>query len=802
MGNISHIQTESRKIFQPGIILIFVFLLSTKWIFPQTAVTIPGLPAERVYSEELYIRTDRDLYIAGEAVCLKVFCFNRLTHHSSGVSRVGYVSLLDPSNNQILQIKILIPRSSGTGYFYLPDSLASGNYNIATCTHWMQNFSPELYSYKKITVINPFRNLDKIRIPPANQEVDSVIFYPESGKIIPGVENLIGFSSFNANMDPVIIKGIITDSKNNLLCPVSSGYNGTGLFRINPSEGTRYYLKTGYGNNTSRRFELPSPDDSGIGLSVTEDPEKGILTVKTSAGNKVKGQNKLYHLIYVPVSSNPFVLDDAVKLSSEVKINSSAVPAGLAAIILSDGNDNKYAERWVFNDPKPAMDIEVKTDGQVFTSRGKVRIEIMTTDREGKPVEADLLVSAVRKVTLTSVVNSPLPDPQISGLPDLNQDNGAEGSNDRMIFIKNLINQHSADSLTQKSAYLPEPDGHLISGTILNTLTGEPLAGENIVLSFVGKIALCRFTKTDDDGRFRFVSSEEGEREIVIQPLSPDINDYYVDLDNPFPGEFSRRNPVPFILDTGMLRLINRAVIGMQISRIYDTLSQVRAEKGKVTGLSDFYGTPEVTTRISDFIELSSLREAIKEIVPGAVTSSRQGKTVINTISKRNLYIETRDPLVLVDGVPVFDHDKVLAIPGDKIEKIDVLNMGYFISDVALDGIIDITTHKGDLSIIEYDKPVFRQEFEALQPQFEFRSPDYSDSSRLNSRIPDFRNTLYWNPDVRTAAGDGKAVVEFYTSDDPDDYIILVEGNSSQGQKGKTIVPFSVRNINKPKENN
>jgi hypothetical protein len=73
---------------------------------------------------------------------------------------------------------------------------------------------------------------------------------------------------------------------------------------------------------------------------------------------------------------------------------------------------------------------------------------------------------------------------------------------------------------------------------------------------------------------------------------------------------------------------------------------------------------------MSDFIQLTSLRESIKEILPGVVTTSRKGKTVINTIYKLNLQIETRDPPVIVDGVPVFNHEKVLNIRGDKLNMV------------------------------------------------------------------------------------------------------------------------------------
>ena len=41
---------------------------------------------------------------------------------------------------------------------------------------------------------------------------------------------------------------------------------------------------------------------------------------------------------------------------------------------------------------------------------------------------------------------------------------------------------------------------------------------------------------------------EDGVREIVIQPLSPDLDDYYVELDNPFPETFSKSTRLPSVL--------------------------------------------------------------------------------------------------------------------------------------------------------------------------------------------------------------------------------------------------------------
>ena len=774
-------------------LVVLLFIITINCSFSQPAGRISELNYISKYSEEIYLRTDRDIYISGEQVFLKVFCFGRLTHKISDASSVAYVSLLDPSNNPVLQVKIRITGSSGSGYFTLPDSLRTGNYIIATCTSWMQNFSPELFSYKNISVINPFMDIGSSGIHSTRSELDTVIFYPESGVIIAGVENIIGFRSFGVNMVPVEISGVITDSMGHVLCKVQSDTDGFGILKFTPQDKGRLYLKPEVEDSKSVSFELPPVCIPGIVLSVTDDSKNSIFRVKIMTGSDAGRQNRIYHLIYEHVSMGPILLNTSPVNTSEIILQKRSVPSGLASLVVTDENGNRYAQRWIYNNLKEPFNITVIPDKQSYSEREKIQIDILTTDSGGKSVKSNLVVSAVRAGTLTETGNDSGETLQISGLPLGRRQKGAFDNLGKLIFLEiqdSLSNYHSGE---RGFLHLPELSGHIISGTIRNSITREPLKQKNLVLSFVGKTALCRFTKTDDEGRFLFVSNEEGIRELVIQPLSPEPDGYYVELDNPFPDSFRRSYSHSAHIDTGLLASLNKAVISMQVKRTYDALKKLKSDIIQTGVINDFYGLPEFTTRMSDFIQLTSLREALKELVPGAVTSNRNGKTVINTLNKRNYEIEIKDPLVMVDGVPVFDHDKVLNIKGDRIEKIEVMNTGYVVSDIYLDGIIDITTKKGDLSSIEFDKPVFRQEFEALQKASGFSSPDYSDISQKISRIPDFRNTLYWNPDVSTDEN-GKATLEFYTSDETDDYILLVEGFTTDGRRGCTTAHFPVRN--------
>jgi hypothetical protein len=59
------------------------------------------------------------------------------------------------------------------------------------------------------------------------------------------------------------------------------------------------------------------------------------------------------------------------------------------------------------------------------------------------------------------------------------------------------------------------------------------------------------------------------------------------------------------------------------------------------------------------------------------------------------------------------------------------------------------------------------------------------------SRIPDFRNTLYWNPSAKTSAGKGKSI-GFWTSDGIGKYEVNLQGVNQKGEPVSSIKTITV----------
>ena len=778
--------------------VLLIFFVS-HFSFSQEKGAEIDVPGKIKYTEELFVQTDRDIYIIGESVFFKIFKLNGITRTPGNISQVVYIELLDINSSPVIQLKIGVNGFSGSGSLRLPYTLRTGNYLIRSCTHWMQNFSSDLFSYKRISVINPFEDINKINIPDADQQPDSIAFYPESGSLVTGIETVVGFRCLNVNGNPTQISGIVIDCNNDTLCRVQTDNSGYGFFSIKPSGNGGIYLIHEGNKKNDIKFTLPAVKDSGISFSVKTSPDKDLFKIQIQGiGNINNGGRKMF-LLYSPVSIAPIIKEISFEPESEILFQKDILPEGLASIMIIDERGVPVAKRWVYNEKKEQINFSLRLPNRTYSTRDKVKIDITATDNDGNPVKSDLMVSVVRSFSVDRTNSGNWPGHmQLPFLAGMTTNYEYFDINDYLIVYSNegALLQTDTRNSEVNTGYLPEMRGHMVSGIIKNATTGETLNNENIVLSFVGETARCIFSKTDDNGCFNFVISEYGTREIVIQPLSPKLDDYNIELNNPFPVTSDRYSLFPYYPDSSRLAEINKAIISMQVKNIYEPFLKGNSIMPAYNSEPDFYGEQVDTIIVSRFIELATLKEIVKEIVPGVTIYKKNDKYKFKIVNDFGYLPFENDPFMLVDGVPVNDIDILLTLdPGD-IRKIEILRNRYLISNIVLEGIIHFITKKGNLSSLEFDKPVFRREFEALQPVYRFDYPDYSVDTLKHSRVPDFRNTLYWNPNLSTEES-GEATVEFYTSDETGEYTIIVEGMTSDGKASRSEMPFLVKGAGK-----
>jgi len=115
--------------------------------------------SELIYPDELnekfVLFTDRNYYAVDETVYFKAFNNSHPLVKEKNWSKVLYVELVNNKGIAAFKGKYKLSSSGAHGSFDIPSDIQSDNYFLIAYTKWMRNFSPQVFAYLKVCVINP-----------------------------------------------------------------------------------------------------------------------------------------------------------------------------------------------------------------------------------------------------------------------------------------------------------------------------------------------------------------------------------------------------------------------------------------------------------------------------------------------------------------------------------------------------------------------------------------------------------------------------------------------------------------------
>jgi hypothetical protein len=201
-----------------------------------------------------------------------------------------------------------------------------------------------------------------------------------------------------------------------------------------------------------------------------------------------------------------------------------------------------------------------------------------------------------------------------------------------------------------------------------------------------------------------------------------------------------------------------------------------------------FYGKPGFELLTDDYMKLPLMEEVFFELVPRVRLRKWDSVCDISILDPagNRLYMEL--PSLMIDGVMIRDPNLIGNLDPALVEKIDVIWDIYMVDEYSFHGIVNLITRTADFSAVPLPPQALRMNYRITDPAVEFIHPDHSPSEAGSKRIPDFRNTLYWSPSLKTGSNNS-LTINFYTSDQASDNIISIQGISGKGE------PFSLHRI-------
>ena len=708
------------------LILILMHFLVLQGICGQTPSDMTDYLRQRfikycksVPREEVYIHNDRDEYISGEDMWFNVYLIDRQSFKPSMNSKIVYIELLNTENRPVVQKRILIDKGFGPGQIELPDTLSSGTYTIRAYTSWMKNFLPYNCFTKEIAIYNTLNN-----------------------------------RAFKRKL-----------KEDN---------------RLNKEENNSF---TG------------DPVKYGVTLKINNSGPENLEIILNADSNFRSANNDIFYIFIQTHGNINFVGTEKIAgVSTRVIVPKSSLGTGINQITIFNSKGEPVAERYIYTPVKENGFLTIRSVDSCGL-RDKITLEIESgIDRNAARSPANMSISAApltkdyepMNIGDYLVFGTEYKQPQTDDINILKLNEPAPGTIDSVLLnVKSnwIVWEKILSDDPLKFTYAMEKEDHLLSGKLISGARLQVNAGEYLLMCSPGKEAVFQYARTDNEGNFNFnLHIDEGTKDLIIMP--DDITkDQKIIIGSSFSDQYLKSVTSADSSTGSIPSCISKFSVNHQVQKIYGIPSSGRplAPVFKELKPVRFYGKPDIELVLADYIKLPVMNEIFFELLPDVSLKKKKSSYEISITYHVGDDLFFTLPCLMIDGVIIKDASMIANLDPEFVEKIDVLKEKYLVGKYIFPGIVNVITKSAEFNSVSLPDYMTRLRYRVIDPVSTFVSPDYSLPELKDDRIPDYRNTLYWNPSVRPD-NSGKATVEFWTTDNKSDYIINIQGITEDGR--------------------
>jgi uncharacterized protein YfaS (alpha-2-macroglobulin family) len=801
---------------------------------------------EQIPEDRLYLQFDKPFYEPGETIWFSAFVRDGQSLKPSRKSDIVHIELLNPKGTVEKTLNLIAKDGIAAGDFLLDKEIAGGMYKVKAYSNWMKNEDPNNAFQKDIQVqdivlpnlkmkldfekkafgagdevtarldLNTNENkalanykikftaslsgeklIDKsevtdeegvhfikFKLPSKLTSNDGLLnvmidyngntesisrsipiilnkikldLFPEGGDLVCGLETNVAFRALNEFGKPADIEGVVLTEKGSQVASFSSFHQGMGAFCINPQPKENYVVKITKPEGINETYKLPEAMARGYVLNVDASKEGELgLNIRTTESEELSVVAQVRGKIFYTTNilSKPG--------SNRIIFTTANLPMGVVQVTVFDSKGIARCERLAFVNKDRQLNITVETDKEKYLPREKVRMTVSVKDEKGIPMPAHLSLSVVNDQLLSFA-----DDKSGNLLSQLLLEQDLKQAVEEPAFYFNKKEEKSAASLDYlmmtagwrrfsweqvMSDNIPTPifqgEKAIVAGTVLDATTGKPILNTKIKINNGAEY------ETDASGKFIFNK---------------------LDLSGPVSLTYSAAG---YTQQSQAVTDYNQTLV----MYLYD---------------KNYYSRYNYSTR--------SANEMNIPMAPMAGAGMRA-----NMDEEKWKNVED-----VPDLAPKAAHKRKEAekqakrnAPGkaDKLEKIkpDADEQNLKAKDKKQNHAAGIATA---LAKAMDDREGWFREGPAAQVQQQgaavvyyrarqFPTAVYSKEESPETRT-DFRNTIYWNPDIEIDRS-GKKTLEFCTSDDITSFRSTVEGIAVDGMPGRaesvfyTQLPFAM----------
>ena len=194
--------------------------------------------------------------------------------------------------------------------------------------------------------------------------------------------------------------------------------------------------------------------------------------------------------------------------------------------------------------------------------------------------------------------------------------------------------------------------------------------------------------------------------------------------------------------------------------------------------------SPDKAYFLDKYIPFSSLESFIGEGMPWVSVRMVNGQKTIMMENYDTKDVFELPPLFLIDHYLSFNNQEMLKLPWKSLRYIEQFMRTKTLEDqfglLGRFGVLSMYTRSGVPNPKFYEKEnTFI--FQGFHEPAKFPAPDFMENMYSKDKVPDFRSTIFWNPEVNTDEN-GQAEVRFIHLDTRGEFEVRIEGRTEKGE--------------------
>ncbi len=670
--------------------------------------------------------------------------------------------------------------------------------------------------FKGGTLSLQFLSLDKRRIlksfiiPDPNNQ-NSIQIFPESGELVNNILSKTGFKTLTPNGLGKKAKIKVVEENQTTVADFETNSLGMGSIPLVLQTGKKYVATALFEDGSSTSASLPPVQNSGYVLTVNSVLKDKIAAQLSATADLVNGKD-----IYLIAQYNGLVLHAAKqKLNGTdilFNIPKKNLPSGVLQLSILTEQMIPIVERLVFNynTTSTLLPVSVELNKFSFTTRDKVVADLSVKYEDSDTTRFAALSASVvnfSKVDSTtdryysSIVSELLLKSDLRGFIERPNYYFADLTNIKLTELDNLMLIQGWRKLdwknytsTSTAAFRPEK-GLTIAGTIKKTARKTVVPNAKVTLIPTSNMLLSVDTLTDNNGRFafdellfadsvKFIVTGDGPKEkkrvdiVIDNPLTPPPNTskdqplLLNDINTTLLTQL--KNSQQFLGELEAAGIIQKSI---QLEEVQ--VNRVRANKADKNSRNlNGPGNADQVISAEDLSTCTTLEQCLAGRLVGVMF--RNGVPY----STRSVGLNGGSPMqIVLDGMYI-EAEQINMINVADISSIEVLRSAGNTAIYGMyggNGVIVITSKSGDAISSSYTPTgILTITPKGLYVSRTFFKPQY-DAKIQKELSRDLRTTIAWEPNLITPK-DGKTHFEFFTSDEPGTYKLIVEGISMDGR--------------------